>query len=343
VLKEEIYCDHQEAYDLLNFYTDKEELANKYHQELMDKLVSPYLKKLKFHKTMFLDGINISDIELCWSGRIKEIIPAYINILNSNSDKNFLVTEASSLMNRILIIGYQRIGCKVFGFHHGGDFVASIINQAHKNAMSHCQNLIVPTKGIADQYRKTYSCLELEAKIGTKYYPVEKSTRLFFNDKKTLRHKKNIKTVMLMGFPMSCQRRVGESGLFFLSKIDIEFNILTMLKESGLNVLYKAHPDRKDEVDGFFNSVANEVVYDKFENSWERADAFIFTYTSTTTFPFALTTDRKVVLIDVDANLVDKELREELGKRVDYVPATIKSDGNLIQFDEASLKRCLLS
>ena len=148
---------------------------------------------------------------------------------------------------------------------------------------------------------------------------------------------------MLMGFPMSCQRRVGESGLFFLSKIDIEFNILTMLKESGLNVLYKAHPDRKDEVDGFFNSVANEVVYDKFENSWERADAFIFTYTSTTTFPFALTTDRKVVLIDVDANLVDKELREELGKRVDYVPATIKSDGNLIQFDEASLKRCLLS
>ena len=115
-----------------------------------------------------------------------------------------------------------------------------------------------------------------------------------------------------------------------------------MLKESGLNVLYKAHPDRKNEVYGLFDNIADKVIYDAFENSWKEADAFIFTYTSTTTFAFALETNRRVVLIDVDTNIVDKGLRQELGKRVDYVPATITDSNNLIKFDKRKLKECLL-
>ena len=69
---------------------------------------------------------------------------------------------------------------------------------------------------------------------------------------------------------------------------------------------------------------------------------YLFSHTSTTTFAYALSTDRKIVLIDIDTNLVDKKLRKELGKRVDYVPATIDSGSTLIRFDEKKLKDFLL-
>jgi len=342
VLKKEIYCDHQDAYDLLDFDVDKKELVESYHQDIMDRLISPYLETIKSQYPLFLDGISISDIKSCWGNRFREMIPAYVNILNSGSKKNFLVTDVATIMNRMLVIGHQRIGREVFGFHHGGDFAATIINQIHKGAMTHCKNLVVPTAGIANHYKKTYAHLKLEVKVGTNYYSVKNFSKLLFNDKATLRSKKRIKTVMLMGFPMSCQRRIGERGLFFVQKINIEYDILTMLRKLGLNVLYKAHPDRKNEVDGLFDNIADKVIYDAFENSWKEADAFIFTYTSTTTFAFALETNRRVVLIDVDTNIVDKGLRQELGKRVDYVPATITDSNNLIKFDKRKLKECLL-
>ena len=178
-------------------------------------------------------------------------------------------------------------------------------------------------------------------RTGTRYYPVNSSKSLY-NDKIMTKSKRKIKTVMLIGFPMNCQKKTDERGLFFLPKVHIEYDVSTMLKKLGVSVLYKAHPDRKDEVSGIFTDVVDEVVCDPFESSWERADAFIFTHTSTTTFSFALATDRKVILIDVDTNLVDKELREKLSKRVDCVPATIDSNDTMIQFDEKKLKEYLL-
>jgi|SaaInlStandDraft_6_1057023.scaffolds.fasta_scaffold02999_7 hypothetical protein len=343
ILKKSIYCDHKDVYDILNFNTskDKRRLTKIYHKKIMSGLISPYLEILRSNGGMFLEGISLFDIESCWSDRFNDIIPAYINILNSNSKESFLVTEASSLMSRILVIGYQRIGCKVFGFHHGGDFAATTTNQTHKGAMTHCQNLIVPTSGIAKQYHKIYSSLELETRTKTKYHSIESQSDLFFSFKRIPESNKKIKTVMLMGFPMSCQRRVGEKGLFFLSKISTEYEILVFLKKIGLNVLYKAHPDRREEVEGVFDKVADRVIYDTFEKSWEMADAFIFTYTSTTTFAYALETDRKIILVDVDTNKTDKELRKKLGEIVDYVPATIANDSIRVKFDKEKLSEVL--
>jgi hypothetical protein len=341
-LKKEIICYHQDVIDVLDFNTDNISLVNSFHNEVMERVIIPYLKILKNHNSMFLEGINVSEIKTCWSNRFKELIPAYVNILNSNSNKKFLVNEIAHPLHRILIIGYQRIGCDVKGFHHGDDFAATILAQMHKGSMTHCKHLIVPTQGIANQYKKKYSYSKLEVKTGTKYHAVSTSLRLYKN-KFDLKHKRQIKNVMLVGWPMNCVKSTDERGLFFFSKLHIEYNIIKILNKMGMNVLYKAHPDRKHEVLGVFNDLVHEVISDPFETNWTSADAFVFTYTSTTTFPFALSTDRKVVLIDLDNNLVDNELRKKLGRRVDYVPATINSGDTLVQFDERKLIKSLLS
>jgi hypothetical protein len=339
--KKKILCDHQDVFDILEFNTDNTSLVDSFHGKIMERVVTPYLKILKDHNSMFLEGVDLSEIKNCWSSRFKGLIPAYVNILNSNSNKKFIVNEVAHPLHRILIIGYQRIGCDVKGLHHGNDFAATILTQMHKGSMTHCKNLIVPTQGIANQYKKTYSHSKLELKTGTQYYAVSHSLALYKN-KFDLKHKRQVKNVMLIGFPMNCHKKTDERGLFFFPKISIEYEILMMLKDLKLNTLYKAHPDRKDEVEGVFNDVVDEVVCDSFESSWKKADAFIFTHTSTTTFSFALSTDRKVVLIDLDNNLVDKELRKELRKRVGYIPATIDNGDILIKFDKQKLKECLL-
>jgi hypothetical protein len=333
-----IYCNHKDIYDILNFSTDKTDLANQYHRKIMNSLVKPYIKILKSNQAKFLNGISAHDMEECWSMRFKEMIPLYINILDSDSKDIFLVTEVANIMHRVLIIGYQRIGCQVFGFHHGGDFSATILRQIHKGAMTHCRDLVVPTKGIADQYKKEYSDLELEIKTGTKYHPVSLSKLLY---KAKLALNKPVKVVMLIGFPMSCSRMTDEAALFFYPRVNIEYDLLILLKQMGLYVIYKAHPDRVDEVKGLFDVLVDEVVIDPFEKVYNKADAFIFTYTSTTTFSFSLTTNKKVILIDVDTNPVDSQLRDDLSKRVCCVPARIDKD-DIIKFDKNKLKDFLV-
>jgi len=339
VKKYSIFSDHRDVFDILSFSISNKILMEKYHEDLMINLVTPFLAQLKSNNSLFLKGISISSIKTCWSNRFKEIIPAYINALNIDSENKFLVTDVANIMHRILIIGSQRAGCQVFGFHHGGDFAATILNQMHKNAMSHCKNIVVPTKGIANQYENTYSNLALEIKTKTKYHPVDLSRLLYKN---TIKAKRKIKTVMLIGYPMNCQKKTDERGLFFLPKISIESEILSILKETGVRTLYKAHPDRKEEVLGIFTNMADEVEFNPFESSWEKADAFIFTHTSTTTFAFALETDRKVILIDVKTNPVDEELRVELGKSLSYIPARIDANDTMIKFDSKILKEQLL-
>jgi hypothetical protein len=341
-LKKGILCDHQDVFDILEFSTDSTSIVNSLHGKIMEQVVTPYLKILKDNNSMFLNGIDLSEIENCWSNRFKGLIPAYVNILNSNNNKKFIVNEVAHPLHRILIIGYQRIGCDVKGLHHGDDFAATILTQMHKGSMTHCKNLVVPTQGIADQYKKIYSYSELEVKTGTQYCAVSSSLALYKN-KFYLKSKRTVKSVMLMGFPMNCHKKTDERGLFFFSKLDVEYNIIKILNKRGIRVLYKAHPDRKHEVSRVFDDLVDEVITDSFETTWKKADAYIFTYTSTTTFSYALSTDRKVLLIDLDNNVVDKRLRKELKNRVDYVPATINSGDTLIQFDEHELIKCLLS
>ena len=66
----------------------------------------------------------------------------------------------------------------------------------------------------------------------------------------------------------------------------------------GYYTIYKAHPDRIIEIGSLMNDYADECDNNKFENVWNKADALIFTYCTTTTFGFAIITPLPIVLLN---------------------------------------------
>ena len=87
--------------------------------------------------------------------------------------------------------------------------------------------------------------------------------------------------------------------IVFHYKLKLQINILKKLKKMGYYTIYKAHPDRIIEIGSLMNDYADECDNNnKFENVWNKADALIFTYCTTTTFGFAITTPLPIVLLN---------------------------------------------
>ena len=102
------------------------------------------------------------------------------------------------------------------------------------------------------------------------------------------------------------------SFCFFYYKLRLEIQILRKLKEVGYYTIYKTHPDRATEIGDLIRNEANECISKKFENVWKSADALIFTYTTTTTFGFALTTSLPILVIDMKGTVWNLNIKRKL-------------------------------
>ena len=131
---------------------------------------------------------------------------------------------------------------------------------------------------------------------------------------------------MIMGYPCNSGRYIGHRGLFFYQQVDLEFRLISLLKSKNKRIIYKAHPDRLEEVESVFNGIVDEIITEPFERVWNKADLLIFTYTSTTTFGFALTTNLPIVLLDSEEDMRDADDVELIDSRIIRVPSRIGAD-----------------
>jgi hypothetical protein len=142
-----------------------------------------------------------------------------------------------------------------------------------------------------------------------------------------------VNTVMIMGYPCEPTRYLNGKGLFFYQQIDLEYQIISILKEEGKRIVYKAHPERLSEIEGIFSHLVDEVIVDSFEKVWEEADLLIFTYSETTTFGYALTTNIPIILLDAEGDMRDSSDMKLFDKRVIRIPAKINKNTQ-INFDK---------
>ena len=103
---------------------------------------------------------------------------------------------------------------------------------------------------------------------------------------------------MIIGNPMNSTRYTDEVYCYFNYRLKLLIFILKQLKILGYHTIYKGHPDRILELGDLMDDYADKCNDKKFEQVWHEADAFIFTYCTTTTFGFALTTPLPIVLIN---------------------------------------------
>ena len=145
-----------------------------------------------------------------------------------------------------------------------------------------------------------------------------------------------IDTVMIVGFPPNWLRYPHLAAHWALTQLDVEVALIEALGRAGFKVLYKAHPEYERETRELFKNLACTFVGGHLENCWQMADAFVFPRISSTSFGFALCTNRPVVLLDVESQNWLKEAYALLARRCRMVPARV-DDGLRIHFDEKSL------
>jgi hypothetical protein len=151
---------------------------------------------------------------------------------------------------------------------------------------------------------------------------------------------RKIGSIMLMGFPMDPYRYPELPGHFSLFHLDLELRLMRFLKERGLRVIYKAHPDRAAEAEGIFEGLADEICFEPFERVADKGDATLFPHTDTSTFGIALCGLKPIIVIEMEGKTWNQESFRLISKRCRMVPGRI-DERNRIVFDEMRLQDSL--
>jgi hypothetical protein len=145
---------------------------------------------------------------------------------------------------------------------------------------------------------------------------------------------------MVVGYPMNAVRYLYSSGDFFLFQVDLELRMMRLFKENGFIVLYKVHPERRKEAEGIYEGACDQILGEPFEEVWPQADAIVYPITTSSTFGYALTTNRPLIALDLQGKRWNRDAYDLLKKRCTMVPAWF-TERNRVDFDEKNLLEAL--
>ena len=209
--------------------------------------------------------------------------------------------------------------------------------RSHINDTSHCQYFVVPTNSSKNAYKENYRDISVEKRIGLSY--ISNNSNFYKNlytNNQNLASSSTIKSVMIIGYPMTQYRPMEEVGLFFYIRLEFEYRLIMSLKNKGFRVLYKAHPDRLEEISGFFETIVDEFLVEPFEKVWTQADALVYGLTSTSTFGYGLCTNLPITLVNLEGTLWNPKQKKYLEGRISLVTAKINKKQQ-IDFSEKDL------
>ena len=230
IRKNKIFCDHVDWPDLLNKNTKILNKHNDFKDLFLKNIINPYFDKLRKHNSLFVKDIDFEKITEVWAKRVFDSYLLYSKFKLSVKSSELLVTEISKPIGKLMTLAYQSEGCKVYCFHHGNDSVLTIQSQTFSSSESQCNKFVTPTFGIANRYKKHYSNVHRIVASYTEFLSINSRFMydLYLNNKKNYyKTKKNIETVMLIGYPFGSIRYVGGRGLFFYQRMDLEYRLIS--------------------------------------------------------------------------------------------------------------------
>jgi hypothetical protein len=251
--------------------------------------------------------------------------------------KSLFLSSGGVHFNRMLATAARSVGATVTGFAHGEPVVYDFDKYAW-NELSTVDHFVT-WQGESANLMTRLLC-RFPPLNGNRVTIESAETDSFRRIWRYERRKvipKTIKTVMFVANGFSPRGIVGGIGLPELIQLDWELRVVGILRQAGYRVIYKSHPERElmDRIVGeFFDVVA--VVRDRFEDVLDKADAFVFCYTRSTTLGAALCTNKPIIYIDGGWEKWLPEMREPFARRCRIVQATF-DDRNRLIFDEEKL------
>jgi len=302
---------------------------------IVHRLGGVFADKFGFHLDL------VAAAATCWKRRLGGLYKSHNSLMNRQDfPEELLVTETARPLHRIVAASFRATGRRAVGFHHGNATGGLVSDMLCYNELSTYNVFVCPTRVCAESYANNYSSCRISKHQFVHTISTESEYYKQLHQSMTATSLPGrIENVMLMGFPMNAHRYYGVPGYFFLFQLDLEMRLARLLKQNGYKVLYKIHPERQEGVRAFLEPLCDKIISDPFEQCWSEADALLFKYTASSTFGFALCTNRPIVLLDHERRFWRPEHYEELARRCRMVPASMGDDQ--VRFDEEALLETL--
>ena len=280
--------------------------------------------------------LDVDAAAACWHSRLARLdgVAAAIRECASAPERLYLSNTGLTL-HRLLALVWRRRGTEVVGVHHGNDL------GTHPNfvwgpaELSLADTYIVPTETSARWHRWVSDggpqiSSPTFVSAGTSFYGElhRRLTRAPFPDGKT--------KILIVAFALSWIRFPCYVGHYALLQLDLELRLAEFLRANGYEVILKVHPEWQALSETLWRDRVDAVPNSVFESCWVDADVLLFPRVTSTTFGYALCTNRPVVVLDSPEQSWNPEARELISRRCRFV-ACNADDANRLRFDGKDL------
>ncbi len=261
-------------------------------------------------------------------------------IFSNGANGILLLSSVHHERSRLVAAAWKSAGLEVVGFGHGNSFLMGIRGQPLNNGtLLVCDKYIVSSEGERMQLERARAenpsriCAATE--IINEAPPPESNTFIKAASQESSRA--NIRTVMVVGFPMDYLCYAHLRGCSTLSYAHLTANLISSLKKGGYRVVYKAHPDTSANTNAFFEAYADEVLVEDFTLAYRKADCLLYMTPYSTTFGVGVSSRLPVIYVDNrNWSLWHPDIKRLLDKRA--VPLAVHADeSGRFSFDEAAL------
>ena len=267
-------------------------------------------------------------------------IEQYYTYLSKIDKSEFFIPSLGHIQYRAFSIAAKLAGHTTIGSTHGNSIgMLDVLLHAIID-LSFIDKYLVVTDSVAKNYKKlTNKYLgkinnPTIVSVDTDYY------RVLFNKHKSLESLHEVKNIMVVEYPLTPTRHNVYS--FWPYQLKLMLRIGKFISNQGINSIMKRHPDRLNESDGLYDEYYTKQLIEPFEDVFGQAEAYFFMNISSTTFGFAMTTNRPIFIFSIWLEEVWEHMIPSIVKRCIVIPSWIDENG-ILQYNEKYFKEKLKS
>lgn len=231
------------------------------------------------------------------------------------------ITETARPWNKLIATAARRAGLDAIGFHHGNDMTNSWKLHATAFEYGSLSHFVAPTTQAARLHREEHERCGIADLRPVRFDTAETNRYRHVREAAARVPRRDPpRTIMIVGASMNPNRAPFSPARHFFFQLNAELDSAEILRQAGYEVIYKIHPERRAEVEPLIADIVDRIVVEPFENCWQQADAFVFGYLCTSTFGFALCTNRPIVLLESPGIDWNREAADLLTRRCRLVP-----------------------
>ena len=259
-----------------------------------------------------------------------------------DSKWKIMAPKLTSPAQKVIAVAFRGCGAHVVGFSHGDLFVYTLRNEKIVNDVPLSDTYVTESWSVAENNAKSLSVLRKRLPVGKMRIVVAAQSLdayIAFNSG-LVKSVQPIREIMIVGAPYTPHLHQYHPTSYGLKWLHHELQLIGMLKERGLRVVYKAHPGTLNVCRSFIESRVDEFLVAPFEAIYQDAQCILNVSFGSSTLGTALLSTIPHILVETPGEMWDKHAKELILSRSYFVRVQI-DEKNLTIVDRNDMQKAL--